>query len=134
MRPTAPAKYEKAIEESEIAIGLDPDQTYGYAGLALANLHLGRFPEVEKAPHAQPQTIWYVALVFAGTVYLAFLKRDQAGMNAKWLKLEASGNRRCDHPYQPLFSPCRRVRTGGEGWQRAKDWRSKQAAGNGGHL
>ena len=42
-------KYEKSIEEAEIAIGLDPDQVYAYTSIAKANLRLGRFPEAEKA-------------------------------------------------------------------------------------
>ena len=73
-------KYEKSIEEAEITIGLDPGQVYAYTAIAGANLHLGRFPESEKAlmraaaNHMDMSHPGFCTHRF----YLAFLKNDQA--------------------------------------------------------
>src|SRR5206468_7856769 len=40
-------KYEKAVRESEIAIGLAPDNELSYSSLARVNILLGRFTQAE---------------------------------------------------------------------------------------
>ena len=42
-------KYEKSLRESEIAIGLAPDNGFGYLGLAGTNIMLGRLTQAEAA-------------------------------------------------------------------------------------
>src|ERR1017187_9293776 len=42
-------RYEKVIQQCEIAIGLDPNLRWAYGGLSLANIVLGRLPQAEDA-------------------------------------------------------------------------------------
>jgi tetratricopeptide (TPR) repeat protein len=118
-------KYEKAIEESEISIVLDPDQVYGYTALATANLHLGRFSEVEKAlTRAAGNHMDMSHLGFSmHRFYLAFFKNDQAGMDREVaqsrgrLGVEAA----ISHIQALVLARAGRMRQAGETWQRAME-------------
>ncbi|MDQ2949479.1 MAG: protein kinase [Acidobacteriota bacterium] len=75
------AQYEKAIEEGEKAIAMNPDFTIGYQNIALAYLALNRPEEVQatmqrvdrrKLPHKDP---------FATLFFAAFLNRDRSAMD-----------------------------------------------------
>jgi tetratricopeptide (TPR) repeat protein len=116
-------KYEKAIEESEITIGLDPDQLYAYSSIARANLHLGRFPEVEKAltraaaNHVDTSHSGFCTLRF----HLAFLKNDRAGMEREMA--QARGRLGVEdaiaHIQALVLARAGRLQRAAETWQRA---------------
>jgi serine/threonine protein kinase/tetratricopeptide (TPR) repeat protein len=73
-------RYEKQIQESEIAMRLDPGLKYAYGGLALTNILLGRVPQAEdslkRAAERKVNSLSFLSLRY----YIAFLKGDQAGM------------------------------------------------------
>jgi tetratricopeptide (TPR) repeat protein len=117
-------KYEKAIEESEITIGLDPDQLYAYSSIARANLSLGRLPEVEKAltsaaNHGYTSHSEFCTLRF----YVAFLKNDQAGMERE--VTQARGRSGIEAPISHLqalvLARAGHLQQAAETWQRAEE-------------
>jgi tetratricopeptide (TPR) repeat protein len=123
-------KYEKAIEESEISIGLDPDQVYAYTAIAGANLSLGRFPEVEKAlaraaANHMNMSHWGFCRV---RFYLAFFKNDQAGMEREiaLARGRLGVEDAISHNQALVLARNGRMRQAGEAWQRAKEL-AKQA-------
>ena len=118
-------QYEKSAEESEISIRLDPDQIYAYSSLANSNLHLGRFPEVEKAlarataNHMDMSNSSFCITRF----YLAFFKNDQTGMDRE---IAQSRGRQgvegvISHSHALVLARSGRIRQAGETWQRAKE-------------
>ena len=73
-------RYEKTLEESEIAIRMDPDHRHEYNSLTVINIHLGRLPQAEDAlKHAAERKIDDTNFL-SYRYYIAFLKGDQAGM------------------------------------------------------
>jgi eukaryotic-like serine/threonine-protein kinase len=73
-------KYEKAIQESEIAIRLNPDQRYAYGNLSLANILLGRLPQAEDALRRAAKRKIDDPGFLIYRYYIAFLNGDQTGM------------------------------------------------------
>jgi tetratricopeptide (TPR) repeat protein len=118
-------KYEKSMEEAEIALGLDPDQVYAYTAIASGNLRLGRLPEVEKAlaraaaNHMDMSHPVFCRLRF----YLAFFKNDQAGMERE--VAQSRGRLGVEdviaHGQALVLARAGRLRQAGETWQRAKE-------------
>ncbi len=73
-------KYEQAVEEGKKAIELDPDFAVSYSLVAKRYLDLGRITEAEATlQRASQRKLEIPNLVFA-RYEIAFLKRDQAGM------------------------------------------------------
>jgi tetratricopeptide (TPR) repeat protein len=74
-------QYEKAIEEANIALGIDPDFSPGYVNIAYSNFFLDRIAEAEKtirtAADRQRETpdLWLLQY------YVTFVKGDTAGMD-----------------------------------------------------
>jgi len=97
----APGRYEKALEEAQKAIALEPDFWVGYYSLGVDNLYLGRTKESENALH----TAIARGLDADEFIMLAhdidFLKDDKAGMQHE----EAQA----------------RARPGGENWMSARE-------------
>jgi eukaryotic-like serine/threonine-protein kinase len=82
-------KYEKAIEQAEKAIALDPDFPFGYTNLAYNNLYLGRLEEAKNAlQRASGRKVEIPELLLA-RYDIAFLKGDKAGM--EWVAALAHG-------------------------------------------
>jgi eukaryotic-like serine/threonine-protein kinase len=73
-------RYEKGIQECEIAMRLDPDHRYAYGGLALANILLGRLPQAEDALKRAAERKINNTNFLVLRYYIAFHKGDQAGM------------------------------------------------------
>jgi tetratricopeptide (TPR) repeat protein len=118
-------KYEKAIEESEITIRLDPDQIYGYIGIANANLRLGRFPEVEKAlarAAANHMDMSHSSFCM-DRFYLAFFKNDQARMEREVAQSRGrlGVEDAISHSHALVLARAGRMQQAGETWQRAKE-------------
>jgi predicted Zn-dependent protease len=73
-------KYEKSIEESQKAIGLDPDFTPGYVNLAWAYLFLDHPEEAENTLQRASERKLEIPELLVLRYYLSFLQGDQAGM------------------------------------------------------
>jgi serine/threonine protein kinase/tetratricopeptide (TPR) repeat protein len=74
------AQYEKSIDESKIAIALDPDLAFGYANLAYSYFYLDR-PEdarnvIQRASARKLEIPEFLVLRY----YIAFLRNDMPGM------------------------------------------------------
>ena len=87
--------YEKAVEEGEKAIGLDPDFAIAYENVTFAYIYLNRLAEAETVLHnASERKIETVELSIC-RYNIAFLKGDQAAMDRevsrRKAKLEAQG-------------------------------------------
>src|SRR5579871_3298458 len=88
-------RYDKAAEEGQKAIELDPDYSIGYENVAFAYIYLNRLPEAEvllhKASERKIETVGFSLCRY----FIAFLKSDQAGMQREMTqrqaKLEAQG-------------------------------------------
>ncbi len=87
--------YEKAAEEGQKAIGLDPDYAVGYINIAWAYVYLNRLPEAEavlrKASERKIEVVAFSLLRY----FIAFLGNDRAAMERevtyRQAKLEAQG-------------------------------------------
>ncbi len=130
-------KYQKAIEEAEIAIGLDPGVVYTYSSIVGANLRLGRLAEAEKAltrAAANHMDMSHVSFCTA-RFELAFLKNDQAGMEREMAQARGRlGVEETISQIQALvLARSGRLRQAGEAWQRAEDLakqtRKREASG-----
>ena len=73
-------RYEKVIQQCEIAIRLDPNLRWAYGGLALANILLGRLPQAEDALRRAAERKIDDTNFLVLRYYMAFLKGDPAGM------------------------------------------------------
>jgi eukaryotic-like serine/threonine-protein kinase len=73
-------RYEKAIQEDEIAIRLNPSVRYPYGGIATANIFLGRLPQAEDALRRAAERKIDDDDFLILRYYIAFLKGDSAGM------------------------------------------------------
>jgi tetratricopeptide (TPR) repeat protein len=88
-------RYEKAAEEGQKAIELDPDFAIGYANVAFAHLYQNRLPEAEamlwKASERKIDVIHFSLCRYL----IAFLRSDKAAMEReatqRKAKLEAQG-------------------------------------------
>jgi len=74
-------QYEKSIKEAEIAIGIDPDFTYGYVNLVEDYSYLDRLPEAEKTLRRAVDHKVDLPDLSLLQFNLAFLKGDSAGMD-----------------------------------------------------
>ena len=87
--------YDKAAEEGQKAIELDPDYSIGYQNVAFAYIYQNRLPEAEavlrKASERKIETIEFSLCRY----FIAFLRNDQAAMEKeiaqRRAKLEAQG-------------------------------------------
>ncbi len=87
--------YDKAAEEGQKAIELDPDYSIGYANVAFAYIYLNRLSEAEavlrKASERKIEVIEFSLCRY----FIAFLRSDQAAMEREMTqrqaKLEAQG-------------------------------------------
>jgi tetratricopeptide (TPR) repeat protein len=88
-------RYEKAAEEGQKAIELDPDYAIGYENVAFAYIYLNRLSDAEallrKASERRIEVIEFSLCRY----FIAFLRGDQAAMEKETLqrqaKLEAQG-------------------------------------------
>ena len=88
--------YEKAAEEGQKAIGLDPDYSIGYQNVAFAYIYQNKLAEAEavirKASERKIETVEYSICRY----FIAFLRSDQAAMEREMTyrqaKLEAQGS------------------------------------------
>ena len=74
-------RYEKSIEEANIALGIDPDFTPGFINIAFSYFYLDRLPEAENAILNAAGHKREPAELLLLRYYLAFLKGDAAGMD-----------------------------------------------------
>jgi DNA-binding winged helix-turn-helix (wHTH) protein/tetratricopeptide (TPR) repeat protein len=77
---TGLAKYERAVEEAQRAIELDPDAGIAYSNLADDYLDLGRLPEAEDALQKAADRKLEMPDFLVQRYDLAFVKSDDAGM------------------------------------------------------
>src|SRR5208283_306876 len=88
-------QYEKAAEEGQKAIGLDPDYAIGYVNVAFAYIYQNKLPEAEtvlrKASERKIEVIEFSICRY----FIAFLRSDRAAMEREMAqrqaKLEAQG-------------------------------------------
>jgi eukaryotic-like serine/threonine-protein kinase len=97
----APGRYEKALEEAQKAIALEPDFWVGYYSLGVNNQYLGRLEQSENALHTGIAR-GFDADEFIMLAYdIDFLKGDKAGMERDAAQA--------------------RARPGGENWMSARE-------------
>jgi len=88
--------HDRAVEEGQKAIELDPDFAIGYENVAFALLYLNRLPEAEgllrKAAERKIEVVQFSLVRY----FIAFLRNDQAAMEKETakrrVKLEAQGS------------------------------------------
>lgn len=73
-------EYEKGLRFAREVLRLDPDDTFGYEGLAAHNIFLGRFAEAASAMQQASARKAERPGYGLHRYYLAFFKGDQAGM------------------------------------------------------
>ena len=73
-------QYEKAIEEGNIAIGIDPDFVIGYVNVASSYFLLDRFAETEETIQKTSKYEGELPELLMARYYLAFVNGDTAGM------------------------------------------------------
>ena len=73
-------KYEKAVEEGQKAIELDPDFAIGYDNLAFSYVSLDRLEEAENTLQRASERKLEIPDFLVTRYDIAFLKGDQAGM------------------------------------------------------
>ena len=87
--------YERAVEEGQKAIELDPDFAIGYENVAFAYLYLNRLPEAEALLHKASERKIEVVQFSLLRYFIAFLRNDKAAMEREMtqrrVKLEAQG-------------------------------------------
>ena len=87
--------YDRAVEEGQKAIELDPDFAIGYENVAFAYVFLNRLPEAEALLQKASQRKIEVAQLSLVRYFIAFLRNDQAAMEReitqRRAKLEAQG-------------------------------------------
>jgi serine/threonine protein kinase/Tfp pilus assembly protein PilF len=74
-------QYEKAIEEANIALGIDPDLSPGYTDIAASNFFLDRVAEAEKTIRTAVERKRETPDLLLLQYYIAFVKGDTAGMD-----------------------------------------------------
>jgi tetratricopeptide (TPR) repeat protein len=87
--------YQKAAEEGEKAIGLDPDYAIGYQNVAFAYIYQNKLAEAEAVLRKASERKIEVVEFSICRYFLAFLRGDQAAMDReaaqRQAKLEAQG-------------------------------------------
>ncbi|HEY7390104.1 MAG TPA: protein kinase [Bryobacteraceae bacterium] len=73
-------QYERAITAEQEVLRLNPEDSFGYGGLALHNIFLDRFAEAADALQLAAERKLEVADFVVLRYYLAFFKGDQGGM------------------------------------------------------
>ncbi len=73
-------KYEKALQESEIAIAIAPDDEFGYISLVIVNVLLGRMAQADAVLKRASERNFQNTDFLIYRYYLAFLKHDVAEM------------------------------------------------------
>jgi tetratricopeptide (TPR) repeat protein len=73
-------QYERGIQATQEDLRLNPDETFGYGGLALHNLLLDRFGETADVLRRAAERKLEIPEFLVLRYYLAFFKGDQAGM------------------------------------------------------
>jgi tetratricopeptide (TPR) repeat protein len=74
-------KYEKSIDEAQIAIGLDPDHAFAYANLAYSYFFLDRLREAEDTILRASERKLEIPEFLVLRYYIAFLKSDKPRMD-----------------------------------------------------
>src|SRR5262249_45901904 len=89
------ARYERAAEEGQKAIGLDPDFSIGYFNAAFAYVYLNRLSEAEALLRKASERKIEVIEISLCRYLIAFLRGDKAAMETeatqRKTKLEAQG-------------------------------------------
>jgi len=87
--------YDRAVEEGQKAIELDPDFAIGYENVAFAYVYLNRLPEAEALLHKASERKIEVVQFSLLRYFIAFLRNDKAAMEGEMtqrrVKLEAQG-------------------------------------------
>jgi len=87
--------YDKAAEEGQKAIELDPDYSIGYENVAFAYIYLNRLPAAEAVLRKASERKIEVVQFSLCRYFIAFLRSDQAAMEREMTyrqaKLEAQG-------------------------------------------
>jgi tetratricopeptide (TPR) repeat protein len=87
--------YDRAVEEGQKAIELDPDFAIGYENVAFAYVYLNRLPEAEALLHKASERKIEVVQFSLLRYFIAFLRNDKAAMEREMTqrraKLEAQG-------------------------------------------
>jgi tetratricopeptide (TPR) repeat protein len=87
--------YDRAVEEGQKAIELDPDFAIGYENVAFAYVYLNRLPEAEALLHKASERRIEVVQFSLLRYFIAFLRNDKAAMEREMtqrrVKLEAQG-------------------------------------------
>jgi tetratricopeptide (TPR) repeat protein len=87
--------YDKAAEEGQKAIELDPDYSIGYVNVAFAYIHMNRVSEAEAVLRKASERKIEVTGFSLCRYFIAFLRSDQAAMEKEMThrqaKLEAQG-------------------------------------------
>jgi eukaryotic-like serine/threonine-protein kinase len=88
-------RYDRAVEEGQKAIDLDPDFAIGYENLAFAYVYLNRLPEAEALLHKASERKIEVVQFSLLRYFIAFLRNDKTAMEREMIqrqaKLEAQG-------------------------------------------
>lgn len=74
-------QYEKTIKEANIALGIDPDFSHGYANIAGANFYLDRLADTEKAIQNAFEHNRETPDLLLLRYHVACIKGDTAGMD-----------------------------------------------------
>jgi len=72
--------FDKAIEEAQKSVELDPDFVFGYANLAFNNISLNRPDQADNALERAARRKLAIPEYGAALYLIAFLKHDEAGM------------------------------------------------------
>ncbi len=81
--------YEKAAEEGQKAIALDPDYSIGYQNVVYAYIHLNRLPEAEAVLRKASERKIEVVEFSICRYFIAFLRSDQAAMDREMTQRQA---------------------------------------------
>jgi tetratricopeptide (TPR) repeat protein len=88
--------YERAVEEGQKAIELDPDFAIGYENVAFAYLYLNRLSEAEALLHKASERKIEVVQFSLVRYFVAFLRNDEPAMERETaqrrVRLEAQGS------------------------------------------
>ena len=77
----SPGKYEKAAEEAEKAIAIDPDFPPPYINLAFNYVYLDRLQDAESTIHRASDRKLEIPMLWVVQYYIVFLNGDKAGMD-----------------------------------------------------
>ena len=98
------AQYEKAIEEGEKAIGLDPDLGAGYENIAEAYLFLNRPEDVNATMQRAAQRRLASEDHFATLFFAAFLNRDRSAMEKAATRIATASHQGDSEHFESLVA------------------------------